>query len=164
MSPQPIYARRLAANRANSAGSTFTVVEPEEPGAIAFYHPAHSRGLTAIDRIAAAQHSLQRCASLDAGPFTSARNEANADEVDTRGPGFCLPAGFSRLCQKSDSLKLFLRYQAQSERHYRIAFWSPPRQPLSWCRFPRASPKPLDRTDPRPPQRKAPNASECRDR
>jgi len=68
--------------------------------------------------LSAVSYQLGACA---ASAFTAALNEAIPGEVDTQDHDYCLAAGFERLCQRSDSFKLFLRYQAQSERHYRRA-------------------------------------------
>ena len=126
--------------------SKFAVVRLEEldslanlrADAIAVYQPVNSQELFAVERIALAQLSLLRCASLEAGFFTSALNETIAphgaphnllndqlvgDIQVTRAQNcsLCLAVGFDRLYGKSDAWKLFLRYQSQTERLYRRA-------------------------------------------
>jgi hypothetical protein len=126
--------------------SKFAVVRLEEldslanlrADAIAVYQPVNSQELFAVERIALAQLSLLRCASLEAGFFTSALNETIAphgaphnllndqlvgDIQVTRAQNrsLCLAVGFDRLFGKSDAWKLFLRYQSQTERLYRRA-------------------------------------------
>ena len=128
------------------ASSKYAVVRFEEydsltklrDDAIAVYRPANSQELFAVERIALAQLSLLRCAALEAGLHADAMNEAYTpgnfpvkalnDEVlrdiqATRAQNrtLCLAIGFQRVVRKSECWKLFLRYQAQTERLYRRA-------------------------------------------
>ncbi|HUB78484.1 MAG TPA: hypothetical protein VMB03_06800 [Bryobacteraceae bacterium] len=128
------------------ASSKYAVVRFEEldaltrlrDDAVAAYQPVNSQELFAVERIALAQLSLLRCAALEAGLLCDAMNEAYTpgnfpvkalnDEVirdigATRAQNrtLGLAVGFERVVRKSDAWKLFLRYQAQSERLYRRA-------------------------------------------
>lgn len=78
-------------------------------GLIADYRPVNSQELFAVERIALAQFCLLRAARLEAGLFHAAGGASPDSE------------GFQRLAGKSAVLPLFLRYQAQTERHYRRA-------------------------------------------
>ena len=124
----------------------------------------------AVERIADAQRALHRCASLETGLFTAALNEAIPDKLDTQDRAFCLAAGSERLCQKPDSFKLFLCYQAQSERQFRPAAAGSerlnslrdetPNQPTTWRatsvpQLPGNQPSRLHRANPPPTQPKA---------
>jgi hypothetical protein len=106
--------------------------------AIATYQPVNSQELYAVERLALAQQALLRCSELEAGLHTAALNETitnGAFPTNLLSPdltigvpvaaaqnrALCLAVGFQRLNTKSDSWKLFLRYQAQTERNYRRA-------------------------------------------
>ena len=127
--------------------STFAVVRLEDLHDIAHlkddlladYKPVNSQELFAVERIALAQQALLRAARLEIGLFTTCLNEtldpagepmllmspelAAGDVEITRAQNrnFLLGEGFHRMVGKSNSWSLFLRYQAQSERHYRRA-------------------------------------------
>jgi hypothetical protein len=129
------------------AGLEFAVVRFEDSQAVAnlradlvaCYHPANSQELFAIERIAIAQHSLLRCSRLEAGLFTSCLNEAlnpwgdpvrpiddllirkdlGATPVQNRN--YAVGEGFRLSVKEEDTWKVFLRYQAQTERQYRRA-------------------------------------------
>jgi hypothetical protein len=127
--------------------STFTVVRLEEldevahlrDDAIAFYQPVNSQEIFAVERIALAQQSILRAARLEAGTATNCMNEAfdgsgrpnvqlsslliNKDNEITRpqNRNFLFAEGFHRLSRQSNSISLFLRYQAHAERQYRRA-------------------------------------------
>ncbi len=107
---------------------------------VALYQPANSQELFAIERIALAQQALLRAARLEAGLFTTCLNEAcdflgspiilmnpalagDGDIEITRAQNrnYLLGEGFHRMTSRSNSWSLFLRYQAQAERHYRRA-------------------------------------------
>jgi hypothetical protein len=128
------------------AASKFAVVRLEEldslqklrADAIAFYQPVNSQELFAVERIALAQQSLLRCATLESGLFTLAMSETvapdglpldllsehlTADIQVTRSQNrsLCAATGFERILLRSDAFKFFLRYQAQTERLYRRA-------------------------------------------
>ena len=126
--------------------SNFAVVRLEDLDAVAhlkadlvdLYRPVNSQELFAIERIALAQQALLRAAALETGLFTTCLNEA----IDPRGDPlvlmsqeltgdlevtraqnrqYCLAEGFHRLARQANTWSLFLRYQAQAERHYRRA-------------------------------------------
>ena len=128
-----------------STGS-FTIVRIEDRAslealraeAIDAYQPVNSQELFAIERIALAQHSLLRVAALEAGLCTLALNDVvssirssetrlcdeilNGAEISlSQSRAFFFAAGFQRVTGPRDSWKLFLRYQAQTERSYRRA-------------------------------------------
>src|ERR1039458_8492408 len=82
--------------------------------------------------------ALRRCAALESGLHTAAMNETitpgglppnllsaqlTEDIQVTRAQNrnLCLAVGFERLVGKSDTWKLFFRYQAQTERLFRRA-------------------------------------------
>ena len=106
---------------------------------LAVYQPENPQEVFAIERLALAQHNLFRIARLEAGLMTQALNEAlnNAGEpfipmsedlipgdlpvVQAQNRNFALACGFARMAQRSNVWTLFLRYQAQAERHYRRA-------------------------------------------
>jgi hypothetical protein len=68
--------------------------------AIAFYRPVNAQELSAVERIAIAQHSLLRVAALEAGVFTNFLDEE---------------------MRQSTAITVFLRRQAQTDREYRRA-------------------------------------------
>src|SRR5439155_4069536 len=126
--------------------STFAIVRLEEiqevahlrADLLAVYQPVNSQELFAIERIALAQQTLLRAARLETGLFTTCLNEVldpsgrplfllnqelTADLEITRAQNrnYALVEGFHRMVKTADSWSLFLRYQAQAERHYRRA-------------------------------------------
>jgi hypothetical protein len=128
--------------------STFAVVRLEDlqevahlkEDLVALYQPVNSQELFALERLALAQQALLRAARLEAGLFTTALNSAcdclgspielmnpelagNGDIEITRqqNRNYLLGEGFQQMARKSNSWSLFLRYQAQAERHYRRA-------------------------------------------
>ena len=128
--------------------STFAVVRLEDlhdiahlkDDLLAVYKPINSQELFAVERIALAQQALLRAARLESGLFITCLNETldsagqpmvlmspelagDGDIEITRAQNrnFLLGEGFHRMTSKSDSWSLLLRYQAQSERHYRRA-------------------------------------------
>jgi hypothetical protein len=129
--------------------ATFAVVRLEELDEIArlradlisVYQPVNSQELFALERMAIAQQTILRAARLESGLFTTCLNEAmgaldpdgdpyllrqdqvTQDMAVTRAQNrnFMLAEGFHKLCAKSNSWQLFLRYQAQAERNYRRA-------------------------------------------
>ena len=128
--------------------STFAVVRLEDlqdlakltEDLVAFYQPVNSQELFAIERIALAQQALLRAARLESGLFTTCLNhtlsldgeqelvtmteELTQDKEVTReqNRNYLLAEGFHRMATHSScSWSLFLRYQAQTERHYRRA-------------------------------------------
>jgi len=107
---------------------------------VAFYQPVNSQELFAVERIALAQQALLRAARLESGLFTTCLNSCfdpfgepmvlmneelagNGDIEITRAQNrnYLLGEGFHRMAGKSNSWSLCLRYQAQTERHYRRA-------------------------------------------
>ena len=128
--------------------STFAVVRLEDlqevahlkEDLVALYQPVNSQELFAIERIALTQQALLRAARLEAGLFTTCLNEAcdclgtpitlmnpelagDGDIEITRAQNrnYLLGEGFQQMARKSNVWSLFLRYQAQAERHYRRA-------------------------------------------
>jgi len=139
---------RSAANarKHGFTASKFAVVRFEEldtfaqlrDDAIAVYQPVNSQELFAVERIAHSQLALLRCAALETGLHSDAMNEcytpgnypkkALNDEVirdiqatQAQNLTLCLAVGFQRVQRKWDCWRLFLRYQAQTERLYRRA-------------------------------------------
>jgi hypothetical protein len=102
---------------------------------VAVYQPVNSQELFALERIALAQQTILRAARLESGLFTTCLNEtldsgdnpvvmmnpdlAAGDLEITRAQNrnYPLGEGFHRMSCKSSSWSLFLRYQAQAERH-----------------------------------------------
>src|ERR1035437_7684745 len=102
---------------------------------VAVYQPVNSQELFALERIALAQQTILRAARLESGLFTTCLNEtldsgdnpvvmmnpdlAAGDLEITRAQNrnYPLGEGFHRMTCKSSSWSLFLRYQAQAERH-----------------------------------------------
>jgi hypothetical protein len=106
--------------------------------AVAFYKPANSQELFAIERIAITQQGMNRAARLEAGTFTTCLNdvlnlrerplmEMDPDMYGGGEPGreqvknYLLAEGFRRSVGKSNVIHLSMRYSAQSERLYRRA-------------------------------------------
>ena len=131
----PVSPEQLAANRVNAAKST----GPRTPqGKARSTQNARKHGFTAstfaVERIALAQQAIFRAARLEAGLFTTCLNEV-LDDRDTplvgldpdmvgdleitraQNRNYLLGEGFHRMASKSNSWSLFLRYQAQAERH-----------------------------------------------
>ena len=128
------------------AAAHFAVVRLEELDSLthlhaetmAAYQPVNSEERFAVERIALSKQALRRCAALESGLHTAAMNETitpgglppnllsaqlTEDIQVTRAQNrnLCLAVGFERLVGKSDTWKLFLRYQAQTERLFRRA-------------------------------------------
>ncbi len=149
--PRTAPGRARSAQNARKHGftaSTFAVVRLEDlqevahlkDDLVALYQPVNSQEFFAIERIALAQQALLRAARLEAGLFTTCLNEAcdclgtpitlmnpelagDGDIEITRAQNrnYLLGEGFQQMARKSNSWSLFLRYQAQAERHYRRA-------------------------------------------
>jgi len=126
--------------------STFSVVRLEEldevdrlkADLVALYQPVNSQELFAVERIALAQQALLRAARLESGLFTTALDHTLATDGDLFIPmgkeltsdieitraqnrNFALAFGFHKMAGQANTWSLFLRYQAQAERHYRRA-------------------------------------------
>jgi hypothetical protein len=129
--------------------STFAVVRLEDLQEIAHlksdltavYQPVNSQELFAIERMALTQQAILRAARLESGLFTNCLDIALNDNGtpispmsrDLAGDGdieitraqnrnYALAEGFHRMArQPANTWSLFLRYQAQAERHYRRA-------------------------------------------
>jgi hypothetical protein len=127
--------------------STFAVVRLEDLQEIAHlkadlaavYQPVNSQEMFALDRMALTQQAMLRAARLESGLFTNcldiALNHNGTPMVpmspDLAGDGdieitraqnrnYALAEGFHRMArQPANTWSLFLRYQAQAERHYR---------------------------------------------
>ena len=128
------------------AASKFVAVRLEELDEFAYlsakfiaaYRPVNDLEIIAVERIALAQHSLYRIASLEAGLTTAALNETIAADglpcnilseemthdfkvTQDQNRALCFAIGFERMIIRADSWKFFFRYQAQAERLYRRA-------------------------------------------
>jgi hypothetical protein len=128
--------------------STFAVVRPEDldevahlrAGLIAVYQPLNYQELFAIERMALAQQAILRAARLETGLFTTCLTEAldplnnpvvrmnpelsgggDIEVTRAQNRNWLLGEGFRRCVDQSNSWSLFIRYQAQAERHYRRA-------------------------------------------
>ena len=129
--------------------STFAVVRLEDLQEVAHlktdltavYQPVNSQELFAIERMALTQQAMLRAARLESGLFTNCLDIAlndngtpiatmsrelagNGDIEITRAQNrnYALADGFQRMArQPNNTWSLFLRYQAQAERHYRRA-------------------------------------------
>ena len=107
---------------------------------VAVYQPVNSQELFAIERMAIAQQTILRAARLESGLFTTCLNETldgndrpmmllnkvltgDDDGSVTRAQNrnYLMGEGFHRMVRQSNSWQLFMRYQAQAERHYRRA-------------------------------------------
>ena len=110
----------------------------------ALYQPVNSQEIFALDHMAIAQQTVLRAARLEAGLFTTCLDMAlNDDETPitpmtphlagngdlsldieitrAQNRNYALADGFHRMVRQANSWSLFLRYQAQAERHYRRA-------------------------------------------
>jgi hypothetical protein len=126
--------------------ATFAAVRTEDTAlvanlradAIAAYQPINSQEFFAVERIALAQLTLLRIATLEAGLFSLSLEEVVPIEAAPRiltnhelTEGLQVTAeqvhayltafGFRRLSVTTKTLPVFLRYQAQAERLYRRA-------------------------------------------
>jgi len=149
--PRSPEGKSRAAQNARKYGftpSTFAVVRLEglhdiahlKDDLLAVYKPINSQELFAVERIALAQQALLRAARLESGLFIATLNETldSADQpmvlmspelvgdgdieiTRAQNRNFLLGEGFHRMTSKSNSWSLFIRYQAQAERHYRRA-------------------------------------------
>jgi len=136
------------ARKHSLTASSFAVVRLEDledikhlmDDLVAVYQPVNSQELFALERMAIAQQTLLRAARLEAGLFTTCLNEALSPDdrplklldkaliSDEEGSvtraqnrNYLLAEGFHRMARDSNSWALFMRYHAQSERHYRRA-------------------------------------------
>jgi hypothetical protein len=105
---------------------------------LAVYRPVNPQELFALERIALAQQALIRAARLETGLFTCCLNEVmdytgepfilisnelirDIEVTRAQNRNYGLAEGFHRMVRRANSWSLFLRYQAQAERHYRRA-------------------------------------------
>jgi hypothetical protein len=149
--PRTPEGKARSARNARSHGftaSTFAVVRLEDLNEVAhlaadltaLYQPVNSQELFALERMALTQQAMLRAARLESGLFTTCLDAAldgtgqpftpmtpelagNGDIEITRAQNrnYALADGFHRIVQQGNSWSLFLRYQAQAERHYRRA-------------------------------------------
>jgi hypothetical protein len=137
---------RWTARRRGFAAADFAVVRLEDLQAlahlkadlVAVYQPVNAQELFALERIALAQQALIRAARLETGLFTCCLNETmdhdgtpftpmakeligEIEVTRAQNRNYALADGFHRLARQANSWSLFLRYQAQAERHYRRA-------------------------------------------
>jgi hypothetical protein len=149
--PRTPEGKARSARNARSHGftaSTFAVVRLEDLNEVAhlaadltaLYQPVNSQELFALERMALTQQAMLRAARLESGLFTTCLDTAldgtgqpftpmtpelagNGDIEITRAQNrnYALADGFHRIVQQGNSWSLFLRYQAQAERHYRRA-------------------------------------------
>jgi hypothetical protein len=149
--PRTPEGKARSARNARSHGftaSAFAVVRLEDLNEVAqltadltaVYRPVNSQELFALERIALTQQALLRSARLETGLFTSCLDQAldpNGHPITPMSPelvgggdieitraqnrNFALGEGFHRMVRQSNTWSLFLRYQAQAERHYRRA-------------------------------------------
>ncbi|MGA2271720.1 MAG: hypothetical protein ABSH44_24925, partial [Bryobacteraceae bacterium] len=133
--PQGKARSALNSRKHGFAATGFAVLRIEDLHAIAnlkadlvsVYQPVNSQELFALERMALAQHSLLRAATLEAGLFTTCLNEAmdssgrplfllskelTGDIEITRAQNrnYCLAEGFHRMVRQGNSWSLFLRY------------------------------------------------------
>ncbi len=128
--------------------STFAVVRLEDLNEVAHlradltavYQPVNSQELFALERMALTQQAMLRAARLESGLFTTCLDTAldgaghpfvpmspdlvgDGDIEITRAQNrnYALADGFQRMVRQANGWSLFLRYQAQAERHYRRA-------------------------------------------
>ena len=128
--------------------STFAVVRLEDLNEVAHlkadltavYQPVNSQELFALERMALTQQAMLRAARLESGLFTTCLDVAlnhdgtpftpmspelagngNINITNAQNRNYALADGFHRIVRQANSWSLFLRYQAQAERHYRRA-------------------------------------------
>jgi hypothetical protein len=135
------------ARRHGFTASTFAVVRLEDLNEVAHlladlaavFQPANSQELFALERVALTQQALLRASRLESGLFTACLDHAlsGVDPIVPMSPelagdgdieitraqnrNLALAEGFQHVARQSNSWSLFLRYQAQAERHYRRA-------------------------------------------
>jgi hypothetical protein len=123
------------------AASNFGVIQLEDLQEIArlkddlaaTYPPANPQEVFAIERLAIAQQALLRAARLESGLFmaclhrvrvpghTSNHAASDAETIRQLNCNFRLAEGLHRMSQNSQAWSHFLRFQAQTQRHYRYA-------------------------------------------
>ena len=139
-------ARSAANSRKHGFAACYSVVRLEELDNLSIlraefihcYQPVNALELLAVERLALAQQAINRVYALEAGLHTAAMNETvtpkgqpenllnddltrDINVTISQNRSLCLAVGFQRQSGKSDTWKLFLRYQAQTERMYRRA-------------------------------------------
>ena len=142
--PLPSRGAPWPARRHGFAATDYAVVRLEDLEAVArlkddlvaVYQPVNSQELFAVELIALAQHALLRAARLESGLFTTCLNEAldrtgnpivpmtedlvgDLEITRAQNRNYALAEGFRRIAREGNTWTLFLRYQAQTERHYR---------------------------------------------
>ena len=124
-----------AANFALVFGENAEELEAFKDDAVAFYEPANSQEMLAVERIALAQFGMMRLARMEVGLLTDAYNRtAHMDQAaypDLFGApsgtavgqrhNYTMAIGFNEMVRRGNGFHLFLRYQAQTERLYRRA-------------------------------------------
>ena len=105
---------------------------------VAVFQPVNAQELFAFERMALAQQALIRAARLETGLFTACLDQAldpageplflmteeltgDIEVTRAQNRNYALAEGFHRMVRQANSWSLFLRYQAQTERHYRRA-------------------------------------------
>ena len=148
--PRTPEGKARSAQNARSHGftaSSFAVVRLEElnevahlrADLIAVYQPANSQELFALERVALAQQAILRATRLESGLFTTCLDmtldgvvpfhpmgtvlagDGDIEVTRAQNRNFALGEGFHRMAKQANTWSLFLRYQAQAERHYRRA-------------------------------------------
>ena len=124
-----------AANFAVVFGENAEELEALKDDAVAFYNPANAQEMLAVERIALAQFGMMRLARMEVGLLTDAYNRTahmdraaypdlfGASSGTTAGQrhNYTMAIGFNEMVRRGDGFRLFLRYQAQTERLYRRA-------------------------------------------
>ncbi len=148
--PRTPEGKARSARNARSHGfsaSTFAVVRLEDLNEVAHlktdltavYQPVNSQELFSLERMALTQQAMLRAARLESGLFTTCLDVVavdgeghpftpmSPDLVDdieitrAQNRNYALADGFHRMVRQANGWSLFLRYQAQAERHYRRA-------------------------------------------
>ncbi|HTX39186.1 MAG TPA: hypothetical protein VME43_29380, partial [Bryobacteraceae bacterium] len=177
----------LNARKHGFRAEAFTVIRVEDlqavaeltAAAMACYRPVNTQERHAVERIALAQHSIDRLWRLEAALFTSLLDQAVSLDRDAR-PGPCsdlIDDGINRFQSQNYFLgeglrrmdpKLylaFLRHQGQSERFFRRAVEEFERLRSLRGELPEELPnEPILDTQPQPPERLTPPPSEPENR
>ena len=149
--PRTPEGKARSAQNARSHGftaSTFAVVRLEDLNEVAHlradltavYQPVNSQELFALERMALTQQAMLRAARLESGLFTTCLDtslngegqpftpmspelagDGDIEITRAQNRNYALADGFQRMVRQTNGWSLFLRYQAQAERHYRRA-------------------------------------------